>query len=304
MACPLCGGDEKSVSPIGTTAYQGEQFHFVRCRSCRSHYCDPMPGAATLAQMYGPQYLTAFDSNQNGLVDDPKQVTRTIDVLRTLGGGTLLDYGCGTGRVLREAAKLAGWLAVGLEFDEAVARETERQTGLRIVHDPSDLQREGIAPVDVLHLGDVIEHLTDLDHQMPEILGLLKPGGVILAQGPLEGNDRVLLGLIKLARLLGRGGAREGAPYHVMLATAQGQLEFFHRFGLEDIEYVVSEVDWPCPSQIKLGDLKRPRVLTLFAARKLSRLVGRFSPSNSGNRYYYAGRLPIQVDIPRVPEVA
>lgn len=51
--------------------------------------------------------------------------------------------------------------------------------------------------VDVLHLGDMIEHLTDLEHQFPEILRLIKPGGYLLAQGPLEAGPNLFTSVLK-----------------------------------------------------------------------------------------------------------
>ncbi len=53
---------------------------------------------------------------------------------------------------------------------------------------------------DVLHLGDVIEHMTKINEQMPEILKLIKPGGFLIAQGPLEANFNVFTLGIRLSR--------------------------------------------------------------------------------------------------------
>ena len=104
-----------------------------------------------------------------------------------------------------EAAKL-GWRPYGVEFDPEVARRVEGKTGLKVFSDPSALLNEAGGPADVLHLGDVIEHLTALDRQMPEILDLLKPGGILLAQGPLEGNPNLFLMFLRLSRSIGSAG--------------------------------------------------------------------------------------------------
>jgi SAM-dependent methyltransferase len=247
-----------------------------------------MPGPATLARMYGPDYERAFQADAS--LDDPKQPLRTVDWLKANGPGTFLDYGCGSGALLGEAARLDGWRVLGLELDGAVARQTEKRTGLRVFHDPAMLVAERFSPVDALHLGDVIEHLTDMDRQLPEILQLLKPGGVLLAQGPLEANDRLMTSLIRATRLLGRGGRREGAPYHVLLATANGQLRLFRRFGLEPLTYSIHQVSWPCPERVLASDLKRPRVLALHGARRASMALGRLFPGLLGNRYFFIGR--------------
>jgi 2-polyprenyl-3-methyl-5-hydroxy-6-metoxy-1,4-benzoquinol methylase len=79
---------------------------------------------------------------------------------------------------------------------------------------------------DVVHVGDVIEHLTQLDTQFPEIPGLIKPGGLLLAQGPLENNASLFTFALSSARKLRPARRTEMAPYHVLLATSQGQRDF------------------------------------------------------------------------------
>ncbi len=287
MACPLCGCDPKGPSWLESTSYHDSQFDYVQCRSCGTIFCDPMPSDETLAQMYGTGYTESFTVDAN--VDDPKEPCRTLKWLGRSGGSTFIDYGCGDGTLLVEAAKL-GWRPYGVEFDPEVARRAEGKAGLKVFTDPSALLNEAGSPADVLHLGDVIEHLTALDRQMPEIMNLLKPGGLLLAQGPLEGNPNLFLMFLRLSRSMRRRRRYEMAPYHVLLATAAGQRTFFRRFGLEELEYSIHEVSWPAPSRVSSADLARPRVLGLFAARRLSQCVSRMLPDKLGNRYYYAGR--------------
>jgi SAM-dependent methyltransferase len=286
MACPLCNHERARPSWIGSTFYRGREFPYVQCLFCHSLYCDPMPDEETLALMYGTDYATSFEDDPG--IDDPKETLRVVKWLRQeTGGGTFIDYGCGAGLLLTEAARLS-WQAIGVEFDDEVAKRVERQTSARVVSNPVELD-DGVA--DVLHLGDVIEHLTEVNRLMPGILRLLKPGGLLLAQGPLENNATVFTGMLRLAKALRRGRKRtEMAPYHVMLATAFGQRTFFKRFGLEELEYTVHEVAWPAPNRLSLSDLKRPRAVGLFTARRVSQAVSALRPGRWGNRYFYAGR--------------
>ena len=287
-ACPLCGQGGSRPSWLGSIVFLGREFTYVECLGCGSLYCDTMPDETTLAAMYGEGYLKAFTHDPG--VDDPKEPGRVMAWLERLDGGTFIDYGCGSGAMLAEAMRL-GWDAVRSGV-RSRGRQTGRgaETGLKIFSDPSALLNEAGVAGDVLHLGDVIEHLTALDRQMPEILDLLKPGGILLAQGPLEGNPNLFLMFLRLSRSMRKRRRYEMAPYHVLLATAVGQRTFFRRFGLEELEYSIHEVSWPAPSRISAADLARPRVLGLFAARRLSQWVSRLSPGKLGNRYYYAGR--------------
>lgn len=285
MACPLCNHEHARPSWVGSTLYHGREFTYVECLSCDSLYCDPMPDEETLSRMYGPDYATSFQEDPG--IDDPKEAMRVVKWLRARAGtGTFLDYGCGTGALLNEAAKL-NWRAVGVEFDDEVAKAVEQRTGARVVSNPLELA-DGVA--DVLHLGDVIEHLTEVNRLMPEILRLVKPGGLLLAQGPLENNATLFTMMLRLVKSVRGAKPAEMAPYHVMLATAPGQKRLFERFGLETLEFTVREVAWPAPNRLSLSDLKRPRAVGLFAVRRLSQAVSAIRPNQWGNRYFYAGR--------------
>ncbi|MGH9847740.1 MAG: class I SAM-dependent methyltransferase [Blastocatellia bacterium] len=243
-----------------------------------------MPDLETLAVMYGPgnEQFRCVEASHSGTAGT-EPVVRWLEYLRP---GTFLDYGSGGGYLLREAAK-RGWEAVGVEFDRNIAEKYSGQSGSRIITDLAMLEPGFKA--DLLHLGDVIEHLTDPDSQIPPVLDLLNEGGIFLAQGPLESNPSLFLTLMQWARRL-RGRKRVNmAPYHVMLATAKGQQAFFRRFGLAELNFKVSEVAWPAPESVSISDLGRPRTLALYCARRLSRAVSRLRPGKWGNRYFYVG---------------
>jgi hypothetical protein len=198
-----------------------------------------------------------------------------------------VDYGCGRGELLPEAAR-RGWKAVGVELVEDVALETTRRTGQTVVTVETVSSWYGSA--DVLHLGDVLEHLTEMETEMPRILSLLKPGGLLLAQGPLEANGNLYTWILRLARWPRRHELIEMPPFHVTLATLRGQRALFRRFGLTTVEERVSEVWWPAPDRVSLRDLPRPRTVGLYLLRLASRGLSRARPRVWGNRYRYAGR--------------
>ncbi len=287
MACPLCASNEYRKSAFGCV-YQEIEFRYVECVRCGSLYCNPMPGSGVLRQMYGPDYEAAFYEGTNDDIEDPKEPGRCIEWLRNQGAGTFLDYGCGAGVLLQAAAK-AGWQPVGVELDNKVARGVEERTGFRVLTaDAADSSAGQIA--DVLHLGDVLEHLTEMEDQLPKILRLIKPGGLLLAQGPLEGNFNFFAACCGLSRRLRPWHRTEMPPYHVLMATSQGQRSLFQRFALSELEYSLHEVAWPAPSKLRLGDFVRPKQATLFALRRVSTRLSALNAKKWGNRYFYAGR--------------
>jgi SAM-dependent methyltransferase len=238
--------------------------------------------------MYDRDYGEAVHGGPD--IDDPRERTRVLDWLRKAGGGTFIDFGCGQGGLLAEVAA-QGWRVAGVEMDPAVAELVAGRTSLTVVSDPDRLLASGIAPADVVHLGDVVEHLTNLDEQMPVILRLVKPGGMLLSQGPLEASPTLFTLALRLARAV-RPRRVESPPYHVILATAAGQRAFFRRFDLEEMEYVVREVSWPAPSRLAGSEMIRPRLVALFLARRISQAISAVFPNKMGNRYFFAGRRP------------
>jgi SAM-dependent methyltransferase len=276
--------------------YEAQEFPYVECEACGTIYCDPMPCDELVARMYGPQYAQGAGEGSGEAsapcgfaLEDPKEPQRVAAWLGRLRPGLLVDYGCREGELLTEAARL-GWRAVGVELDEQVARVTAERTGLQVVTPGDHALTPGCAAV--VHLGDVIEHLTKMNEHLSAILRLLRPGGVLLAQGPLEANANLFTWALKASRRL-RGARRlEMAPLHVLLATSAGQRALFERFGLEEVEYVVHEVSWPAPNRLSTSELGSPRAVALFTLRRCSQLASALRPGVWGNRYFYAGVKP------------
>lgn len=291
-SCPLCDSDSSRPSWMGSTIFYDREFKYVECQACGSLFCQTMPDSDVLAAMYGKSYLDTWyaPSAETDCHEKVSDSARVGAWLSKLPIGTFVDYGCGRGELLGMAKSL-GWEAVGVEFDPEVASSIHRATGAAVVTRLADL---GTAPVaDVLHLGDVLEHMTDINKQMSEIIRWIRPGGVLLAQGPLENNATLFLQTLRFSRKVRPRGPARIPPYHVSLATFRGQRALFGRFGLREIEFRVSEVSWPAPHRLVLDDIKRPRQLALFTLRKLSQMVSSLHTGHWGNRYFFAGRLPM-----------
>ncbi|MFC1509656.1 class I SAM-dependent methyltransferase [Candidatus Omnitrophota bacterium] len=275
----------KQTSWYGSTVYKGREFIYVSCMDCGSLYCDKMPDNETLLEMYGIGY--AKDVLEDISVKDKSGFLRTAEFLRKTERGVFIDYGCGKGSLLKMAKEL-NWKAIGVEFSHETARDTEKSTGVK-VFDNSSIRGMGFGLADILHLGDVIEHFTDIDTQMQKILKLIKPGGILIAQGPLDNNRNLFIFIISIARKLLRK-KNQIPPYHTMLATSKGQRTLFNRLGLEEVNYCITEVAWPAPDKLLIADLMKPRLVGLFILRCLSQFTSRLLGSDFGNRYFYAGK--------------
>ena len=283
--CPGCGSTRTKPSVFGTTLYRDHHFNYLDCEECRSIFVDPMPDQQTVAQMYGPDYLQFLSTEESH--GGEESVKEVLTFLSENEKGVFLDYGCGAGKLLKDVSNI-GWEAVGFEFDPATAAKYSAAGGVRIVSDVNDLGPEFSA--DVVYLGDVVEHLTELEEQFPRILELVRPGGYLMAHGPLEANRNLFFRVLRLRRRLNPGKIQNMPPYHVFLATTHGQQWFFRRFGLEQLLFRTFESEHPAPSKLSVSDLTNLRNLSLFAVRKISQAVTKLSNAQIGNRYFYVGR--------------
>lgn len=244
-----------------------------------------MPNALDLVAMYadGSQYEKGSDENH----DVREQLSRISVWLDKRQKGSLIDFGCGTGTLLKHASA-RGWSVCGVEWDKALANTIANRTGLNVLPKEALGTLEGTA--DVLHLGDVIEHLTEIENQFPALLRLLKPGGLVIAEGPLQANFTLFNAALRVTRpVMRRLRNTVVAPQHVLLSTLVGQRAFFRRFGLEELEFRLSETNWPAPGSIDLHDLRRPKKILLYAVGTGSRLFSRLNPRRWGNRFFYCG---------------
>lgn len=286
MRCPLCDGPDFESSGFGSVLFSGRVFEYRTCRLCGSAVCDPMPDAEVLGQMYGPTYAGVGASDAD--MEDPKAPAQVIERLRARVPGRFVDFGCGDGSLLRSGRE-RGWSAVGVEFDAGVARKAGELSGCPVVTGIASLGASGAVPADVIHLGDVLEHLVAPREVLRELVGLLGPGGWLVAQGPLEAGPCLFSAAVRAARRVRRARPVEMPPYHVIQATVGGQRLLFERAGLDTVEYRVSEVAWPAPARLSAEVARQPRSLALLTLRRLSQTLSSLAPHRLGNRYFYVG---------------
>ena len=283
--CPLCAGRLRP-SRTRPVHFAGQEFRYLRCTGCRSLVCDPMPGPDVLTLMYGPDYGASDGGHYD--VDSPRDTAAVVDFLNRHPPGRVLDFGCGHGDLLAAIADGTAWTPIGVELEPSIAAQAQARTGVTVLT-YDDLLAGRVGTVQALHLGDVIEHLTELDRQMPSLLDVIELGGHLLAEGPLQCGPTLFEASIQASQALRASAPIDMPPHHVLQATAAGQRSFFRRHGLIETSFDVYEVDWPAPSRLRREDLRQPRTLALFSLRKASRMLSR--KLSWGNRYRYVGQV-------------
>lgn len=246
--CPLCEGPASGPAFPYAIRFANQIFHYLRCRDCRTVFVDPVPDGACFAQMYDK--ASYHDAHYSASDLAPYRQAASLLGQFAQPGFTVLDYGCGVGHFL-QAVKAEGFVPFGVEFDAPAAAAAAVHAGCRVVT-VADLDRAYAGQLfDVIHLGDVLEHLPDPAATLTGLLTRLKPGGLLFVEGPLETNPSPvywaarLFGGVKHRLRPAEIGA--GVPTHLFRTSAPAQARFFRqRFpSLKPLVWQVSESGWP-----------------------------------------------------------
>jgi len=279
MECPLCGKDQNQDSWL-ELEFRETIFRYRECIGCGSLFCCPMPSGEMLGHMYDSSY--GGEAELEGEDTSLAKFTQVLDFVEKQEKGVFVDYGCGDGKLLSKLHDL-GWEVLGIDFNPDYASVLQDKGITVIGHEQKTEVR-----ADILHLGDVLEHLTDLKTQFPKILRLLKKGGYCVAHGPLEGNRNLFYRALRFGKRF-KKRPTEMPPFHVTLSTTKGQRELFRRNGLEETIFDETEIAFPAAYKLSIGDLRNIRTTSLFVLRRISQaatLIG----LGSGNRYFFVGR--------------
>jgi 2-polyprenyl-3-methyl-5-hydroxy-6-metoxy-1,4-benzoquinol methylase len=243
-SCLLCTGAAGGIAfPFGTR-WNGRDFDYLRCARCGASFLDPIPGPRDFERMYSQS--TYHDNFYEGL-EEPTP-SRLDDVAPQLPrGGTLLDFGCGNGAFM-VAAQAAGFACEGVELDPGTRARAAANSG-RPIRTLEEVRGRG-SRYDIVHLGDVLEHLPRPAETMRDLASLLTERGLFFVEGPLEDNASLVYYASRAfggaKRLLGRPLRGTFPPYHLFRASARAQRRFFtQRLGWQVKAFRVYETGWP-----------------------------------------------------------
>jgi SAM-dependent methyltransferase len=204
--------DSQFTVNAGQAECSAPGWHLSYCDSCNVLSVDPVPSENQLNKIYeGDFYSTniyrggigdwmmqkPLDTQRNenhGLLKKLKRARmRTRDLayvrkmaapLKTSGPKIrFLDIGCGTGETLTAAARL-GWEASGIELSPSAAAVARERSGRPVFNGPFEKFTGTEAKYDIVHVGDVLEHIREPDRLITWAEDKLVPGGILRVQVP------------------------------------------------------------------------------------------------------------------------
>lgn len=168
----------------------------IDCRACGYRHAVPLPDPEAVRRFYADEFYGGFHKDYIGRQqrDLPwwrLEFAAKYDLFESLlppARRRLLDVGSGPGWFLQFGSG-RGWATVGVEPSAAACAHARQTLGERVVQGffaPDALQ--GLEPVDVVHLNNVLEHVPDPGAMLATAAAALAPGGLVCATSPNDFN--------------------------------------------------------------------------------------------------------------------
>ncbi|MHB9027165.1 MAG: class I SAM-dependent methyltransferase [Candidatus Latescibacterota bacterium] len=177
MRCRLCGSSNLFL--YFTQGNRGE-YKFFKCSTCGLVNYDLSGGLDQ--EKYGTVFPDPMDNRLK--TNRSQELTWKFIEKHIPRKGSLIDIGCGNGRLLL-SARTNGWQVHGLELSPMLAEAIRTRFGIEVeAVNFLDSGESSAGQFDVAVMRHVLEHLPDPVAAMRKIGGLLKPNGYAVLEFP------------------------------------------------------------------------------------------------------------------------
>jgi 2-polyprenyl-3-methyl-5-hydroxy-6-metoxy-1,4-benzoquinol methylase len=192
----ICGGD------VIVFLYSDQVPELKQCKNCGHCSFQKMPSLEILGDYYQTKYTEEHFQSliQEENVNYYRSHVMELLTFAKLKNAVFLDYGSSYPYFLIEAAKIKGNYSIGVEFDES-AREFGKSNGIKMLH-PTQLDQIEDQSIDIIRCSHVLEHDTDPQQTLVNLLSKLKHGGIIYITQPnfpqidLQANKEFLFDVV------------------------------------------------------------------------------------------------------------
>jgi 2-polyprenyl-3-methyl-5-hydroxy-6-metoxy-1,4-benzoquinol methylase len=186
-SCPLCSAEKPEQS-----RYKEGEYRIVRCQECKLWYLSPRLTQQAMQEYYArADYFEGGEAGYDSYANQEKSLRMTFAKLlenmskRGIGGGSLLEVGCGYGYFLDEATKYFS-KRVGTDYSEGAAKKS-MQFADQVYVGGVDAVPSG-EMFDCIVALHVVEHVYEPRSFIDALYSRLKPGGFMLFAVPDMGS--------------------------------------------------------------------------------------------------------------------
>lgn len=184
--CPACGsGNSRTSYRVPDHEYHvGSTADYNLCAACGTLFQAPMPDGEQLSKFYPAHYHSFGTAGFLAGLKDRARLRRLKSLLKS-DRALILDYGCGDGRFIKEAARQTDGLVFwGFEIASRKEHYVAPDGKVRIIRGSfEDLLCE-LPSCDLITMNHVIEHLRDPLGVLVALRGKLTEGAIMEGQTP------------------------------------------------------------------------------------------------------------------------
>lgn len=224
-SCPACGALANHEGTAVPDHEYGLSYvaRYIECRVCGTLFQEAMPTISELAAFYPSDYHSMTHAGWLNRIRNDLRIRRLKGLLT--GEGAILDYGCGDGAFLAQAAeRMPHRRFWGFEIAERAATTVLAEGRVTLVKGSLPDLLAILPACSLITLNHVIEHLPDPLTVVTALVERLLPGGVFEGQTPAADS---------LERsIFGRRWSGYHAPRHTVIFSRGGLCRMLERSGL------------------------------------------------------------------------
>ena len=245
--CIICGNYSfVSAFPFNTN-FNNKFFVYNKCLNCKFIKIEPNPSKEDILKLYNNNsYHEKFYSNT-----DIRQYKESAKYINSFLKKKVkfLDFGCGTGHFIKEIKDK--YECYGVEFDLKTIEECKNRIDNAVFLNNIEISENKFNNFfDIIHLGDVLEHIVDPDKFLINLNKKIKEKGFLYIEGPIERNislvnySIILFGNIK--KLFRPTVKNNFKPYHLYFCNFKNQISMINKLKkYKIIKYQIYETGWP-----------------------------------------------------------
>lgn len=226
--CPFCG-QANTQNWAATRSEDGTLYQTERCQTCGTVFLWPSPSAAQLAQAYTTNYYGEGETKFNPYIERLRNACANLRVKKLTNGlpadATIMDVGCGDGRLLRNFKRTGFRKLHGIELPGRAAERTATIPDITLHLGTLASVELPAANFDLITLVHVYEHLPAPLDTLDQLARLIKPGGRLFLAFPNISSWQ--------ARFAGGHWFHLDPPRHLTLVPPQAVISYLKAKGFK-----------------------------------------------------------------------